>query len=160
MKKDSLGHDSSGAGSRGGALIVRSARLGDVAAICGLNGELGYAGSEAQMTIRLQGILASGEQAVFVAEREGTVLGWIQVQLARIIEADLRGEITGLVVTERTRRQGVGAALVQQAEVWTKARGGELLVVRCNQTRTESHRFYERLGYTVAKVQLNFRKKL
>ena len=59
----------------------------------------------------------------------------------------------GLVVDSGARRRGLGRALVDVAENWTRARGLCLLTVRSNVTRDGSHPFYESLGYTRSKTQ-------
>ncbi len=141
-------------------LTIRAAAIGDVAALCGLIQELGYDGSPDEVAARLRGILADPDQAVFVAEQASAVLGWLQVQLTSVLESDARGEIVGLVVTASRRKSGIGRQLVHAAENWTRSRGLCLVGVRCNQTRVDAHRFYERLGFAVAKTQLSFRKRL
>lgn len=141
-------------------VVIRPAVTADVPALCGLVRELGYAGTNEEVSRRLARILADDDQAVRVAERGGRVVGWIQVQATKLLESDPRGEIVGLVVTAAERRRGVGATLVRAAEDWARGHGLTLMGVRSNQVRLDAHRFYERLGYAVAKTQLSFRKKL
>jgi uncharacterized damage-inducible protein DinB len=64
------------------------------------------------------------------------------------------------VVDPSCRRQGVGGRLVEAVETWAMARGLDVIVVRSNVTRRESHPFYERHGYTRAKTQHAYRKSL
>lgn len=141
-------------------VIIRPAAAADVPALRGLVLELGYAGTNEEVSRRLACILADDDQAVRVAERGGCVVGWIQVQATKLLESDPRGEIVGLVVTAAERRRGVGAALVRAAEEWARGHGLTLMGVRSNQVRLDAHRFYERLGYAVTKTQLSFRKTL
>ena len=71
-----------------------------------------------------------------------------------------RGEIVGLVVDAAHRGRGVGRRLVAEVEAWAAARGLEVVTVRSNVARTESHPFYERLGYARTKTQHAYRKRL
>lgn len=139
---------------------IRAAGPADAAALGQLAGELGYATEVAQMTRRLARVLADDEHRVLVAEAEegGAVVGWLQVHLTKIVESEPRGEIVGLVVAADVRGRGIGRKLVAAAEGWARERGAESVGVRCNTTRAEAHRFYERLGFRAAKTQISFRK--
>ncbi len=52
-----------------------------------------------------------------------------------------------MVVAEQARGQGVGSALVAEAEARLKAAGCGLIEVTSNAKRLRAHAFYERLGY-------------
>ena len=144
-----------------GAPLVRPVASRDTPALCRLAGELGYPSTEEQIRARLQRVLADHEHAVFVAEdSNGVVVGWVHVYINKLLESDARAEIGGLVADPAMRRQGIGRALMQQAEQWGRARGLQVVALRSNVKRTEAHRFYEQLGYATAKTQLNLRKQL
>ena len=55
---------------------------------------------------------------------------------------------------------GIGRALVIEAERWVVRIGAAAIVVRSNVHREESHAFYSSLGYTAAKRQIVYRKRL
>ncbi|MCA9916836.1 MAG: GNAT family N-acetyltransferase, partial [Anaerolineales bacterium] len=55
--------------------------------------------------------------------------------------------------------QGMGRALVQQAEAWLGQSVG-IVRVRANATREAAHRFYESGGYTLEKSQRVYKKRL
>jgi GNAT superfamily N-acetyltransferase len=138
---------------------IRSAAAADLPALTRLCGELGYASDPGQVQRRFARVAADPEHHIFVAEdASGRVLGWVHVHLTKLLESDLRGEVAGMIVAPEARGRGVGRRLMQAAEAWTKGRGGAQVSLRCNLVRTEAHAFYERLGYKVAKTQLNFRK--
>jgi GNAT superfamily N-acetyltransferase len=144
------------AGSQG---LIRAARAADVAALARLAGELGYPTAENQMQRRLERVAADAAHRVFVAEDSaGVVVGWVQVNFTRFLASDPRGEVLGLVVAAGSRGRGLGRQLMQAAEQWTREQGGTLLSLRSNIVRKETHRFYERLGYTVTKTSLNFQR--
>lgn len=142
-------------------MTIREARAGDVAALARLAGELGYPSDDAQMRRRFGRVAADQEHVVLVAESAAAgVVGWVHVHLTRHLVTEIRGELGGLVVDSSARSQGIGAGLLRAAEEWTKAKGGDLLSLRSNVIRKDAHRFYERLGYSVTKTSLNFRKTL
>ena len=140
---------------------IRRAGEQDCAELARLAGQLGYAASEDAMRKRLQRLLASSTDAVFVSDAaDGGLVGWIHGILSQVLESDYRVEIAGLVVDERFQRRGVGRALVEQVEHWAAENGVEQASVRCRTTRAEAHQFYRSLGYTQAKTQIVFRKSL
>ncbi len=99
--------------------------------------------------------------AVLVAEgADGQVIGWVQVYVRPLVVDDLNAEVGGLVVDERTRSQGVGQRLMEEAEAWARAHGCEAVNVRSNVIRERAHHFYEAIGYRRIKTQLTLRKAL
>jgi GNAT superfamily N-acetyltransferase len=141
--------------------IIRQAREQDCAEVARLASQLGYPVSDDAMRMRLKRLLASSSDVVFVAESaDDGLIGWIHGVLSQFVESDYRVEIGGLVVDERFQRKGVGRDLVERVEGWAVEHGVGQASVRCRTTRTGSHRFYERLGYSQTKTQLVFRKSL
>lgn len=140
---------------------IRRAREQDSAELARLAGQLGYPASGKKLRRRLQRLLASASDAVFVAElADGGLVGWVHGVLSQFLESDYRVEIAGLVVDERFHRRGIGRDLVQQVEAWALEHGAEQASVLCRTTRTKAHRFYEGLGYIQTKTQIVFRKPL
>jgi GNAT superfamily N-acetyltransferase len=146
--------------SETGKLILRVAGPEDVAAIAELTRELGYPTGEDIIRARLGRLQGRSDQAVWVATDAGVVLGWLQAYLSEVLESGTRVEIVGLVVARQARRQGVGRALVQQAEAWARQLGAEAIVVRSNTKRIESHQFYPAMGFEHTKIQAVYRKRL
>lgn len=140
-------------------LAVRPAAPTDAARIASLSGELGYPVAVETLADRLARVLARGD-VVLVAEAGGEVVGWIHGSEQDFLESGARCELLGLVVDARQRGQGVGRRLVAAVEAWAARRGLELVSVRSNVARTESHPFYERLGYARVKTQHAYRKRL
>jgi GNAT superfamily N-acetyltransferase len=141
-------------------VIVRRAMREDNDAIALLAGDLGYPATSEEMLPRLDELLVSATEAIFVAAAEQSVIAWIQVGITITIESGASAEIRGLVVSESRRSGGVGAMLVAAAEEWGRSRGVSRMRVRSNVIRERTHRFYERLGYVVRKSQKAFEKKL
>jgi GNAT superfamily N-acetyltransferase len=140
---------------------VRSAVPGDAAAVARLSGQLGYPVAAQALATRLRGLVASEEQAVYVAtDVQGEVVGWIHGAEQVLVESGTRCEILGLVVDEAVRRGGIGRRLVEAVERWARARGLPEMSVRSAVSRAESHPFYEQLGYDRVKSQHVYRKRL
>jgi GNAT superfamily N-acetyltransferase len=140
---------------------IREPRAKDHARIAELAGQLMYASSADDIAKRLQGIRHSDEHAVFVAELAGgEIAGWIAVFLYRTVEADTRAEVSGLVVDERYRSQGIGLHLLSRAEEWAREHGCRAIGLRSNVIRERAHAFYQRQGYQHVKTQKSFRKDL
>ena len=138
---------------------VRTAQMEDAARLARLSGQLGYPCTAAGMRRRLRNLLADDGHAVWVAEnKDGAMAGWIHVFIKRLLESDREAEIGGLVVDENFRGQGVGKALVEQAERWARAKRLKSVYVRSNVVRRNAHIFYRKLGYKTIKTQSAFRK--
>jgi GNAT superfamily N-acetyltransferase len=141
-------------------ITVRSAHPGDVPRLTVLSNQLGYPVTEQQTAERLTQVLAQSDHALFVAESLGEVVGWIHACVRPALTSALSIELGGLVVDERCRSQGVGAALMHRAEQWAVSQGAEVVVVRSRLTRERAHQFYERCGYTNIKTSYTFHKLL
>jgi GNAT superfamily N-acetyltransferase len=141
-------------------VVVRKAKATDAAGVAELSGILGYPVDPAAMQRRLEKLNGREEHVVFVAEANGQIVGWIHGAERELLVIDRIGEICGLVVAEGQRASGVGRRLVEAVEQWAGGRGLDQVSVRSNVARTESHPFYEKVGYTRLKTQHAYRKKL
>ena len=140
---------------------VRPAQLDDAPRLAALSAELGYGVADDTIRARLARLIARSSDVVLVAESvEGEVVGWVHGAEQELLEAERRCEILGLVVDAAHRGRGAGRRLVGAVEQWAGSRGVELIAVRSNVARTESHPFYERLGYVRVKTQHAYRKRL
>lgn len=144
----------------GDEVIIRPAAIGDAAEIARLSRQLSYPVAADVMAERLGRALARKDQRVLVAQVGGQVCGWVQAQGAEIIESGFRVEIVGLIIDESARRRGLGRRLVQEAENWAVTLGAQMVVVRTNVIRAESHMFYRALGFRQTKTQHVYRKIL
>lgn len=142
------------------AYEIREARPQDYARIAELAGQLGYASSADEIAKRLDSRKGLQEHAVFVAQLGDEIAGWLGAYVCHTVEADARAEISGLVVDERYRSQGVGPLLLARAEQWAREKGCRAIGLRSNVIRDRAHAFYERHGYKHIKTQKAFRKDL
>ena len=61
----------------------------------------------------------------------------------------VRFELDDLVVDENERSQGLGTRLFHYLVEQAKERGASSMLVHCDPTRTNAHRFFFRLGFTI-----------
>jgi GNAT superfamily N-acetyltransferase len=139
---------------------IREAQPRDYARIAELAGQLSYPSSVDEIAARLEGMKRSSDHAVFVAVLDGKVAGWLGVYVCRMVEAEARAEVSGLVVDERFRAQRIGWHLLDHAEHWAREKGCGVIGLRSNVIRDRAHAFYERNGYKHVKTQKAFRKDL
>jgi GNAT superfamily N-acetyltransferase len=139
---------------------IRRAGSGDASDIARLSTELGYPATDSGVIERINRLLGSPLHAVFVADADETVVGWIAGELRISLETGARAEITGLVVDTTARRAGIGRALVATIERWALENEVDVVLVRSNVTRAEAHPFYVRLGYKQVKTQHSYKRVL
>jgi GNAT superfamily N-acetyltransferase len=138
-------------------LVLRDARPRDAEALTALIVALGYEASMADVRKRLAALAKAG-QHVLVAERGG-VIGLLTTSIMRVLHRPRPvGRISMMVVAESERGNGIGAALVAEAEARLKAAGCGLVEVTSNSKRLRAHAFYERLGYE--RTSYRFAKQL
>ena len=90
--------------------------------------------------------VARGERVVLAAEdAAGTIVGTAQVILAQPENQPHRGDLAKILVHRRTRRRGVGAALLVAAERSALSAGKTLLVL--DTASDDAERLYVRQGW-------------
>lgn len=93
-------------------------------------------------------VLTQPEARAFVAEREGTIVGYAELH-GRASSADGRREawLGVLSVAPEARRRGIGAALIAAAEREAAFLGCSALVLESAQWRADAHAFYRAQGF-------------
>jgi GNAT superfamily N-acetyltransferase len=134
-------------------ISIRQAGINDANVIANLSFQLGYTISESETISNIQWLSKSQNDVIYIAAVEDVVVGWIHVLYARRVESKPFCEIAGLVVEENVRRKGIGKLLIEKAISWSRQTSAETLRVRTNIIRTETHKFYERAGFTLGKQQ-------
>lgn len=138
---------------------IRKADISDASAICRIcTDDLGYKCSEEFVLNRLKNIDGSRE-AVFVAETDGTVAGFIHAESYKMLYFEPVINILGLAVSRDYRRQGAGRALILCAESWGKELGINAVRLNSGYSRKEAHEFYRAMGFDDEKMQIRFLKK-
>lgn len=129
--------------------VVRPAQPRDAAQVAALLAELGYPDNPVgQMRRRLAMWAHEKTSLALVADRNGQVLGAVAVTAIPYLEHEGRwGRIVALVVSPACRGQGIGRQLVEAAEKAASELGCITMEVTSARSRTESHPFYQTLGY-------------
>jgi ribosomal protein S18 acetylase RimI-like enzyme len=141
-------------------VTIRPMEERDLPSVTTLMTQLGYPSTLAAIASRYRAIVAGGEYALYVAEVDGAVAGWVYVRGVLLLADDARAEVWGLVVDEQRRRQRIGEALMRGAEHWARDAGYRAVSLRSNITRTDAHAFYRRIGYATTKTSHIFWKAL
>ena len=108
----------------------------------------------------LERILADPNQEQVVAELDGRIIGTMQLTFVPGIafRGAWRGIIEAVRIASDLRGQGLGAQLIEHGVARCRARGCRMAQLMSQRTRTDAHRFYERLGWT--KSHYGFKLKL
>lgn len=149
-------------------LVVERATIDDLPGIVAVYGddEVGGAGdawteeNRAAYERGFQAIAASPAVELYVARREGAVVGTVQLLFSPHIGAHggLRCILESVFVSAAARGQGVGAAMLLVAEERARTRGAVLITLSSNAKRVNAHRFYEQHGYV--KTSVAFKKRM
>lgn len=128
--------------------------ISDSKEILRLSLQLGYEVLESEILKRLDKLLVSDDNEVFVMELDtNKIAGWVHVHGRHLIEAHPFAEIGGLVVDHNHRRKGIGEKLMRKCEDWARKMGYQEIRLRSGGQRKEAHKFYKRIGYKNIKWQ-------
>ena len=147
------------------ALTFRPVTRADVPAVVALLADdvLGRGRESAELAPYLaafDAMQAEGGNQLIVGEAGDQVLATYQLTVISglSLSAARRAQIEAVRVDASLRGQGAGAALMADAEARARAAGATLMQLTSNASRTDAHRFYERLGY--APSHIGFKKPL
>ncbi|MGH2850480.1 MAG: GNAT family N-acetyltransferase [Solirubrobacteraceae bacterium] len=127
---------------------LRDATPGDAEAVAELLSEMGYPVSAADAADLLAAFSADAGSRVQVAEVSGALAGLIATHVVPRLDSERRScRIVDLVVAERHRRNGIGAALIDAAEQEARQQECTRLDLSTGDWRPDAHAFYERMGF-------------
>ncbi len=100
---------------------------------------------------RMQG---EGNNTLVVGELAGRIIATYQLTIISglSLRAARRAQIESVRVAGDVRGQKIGEAMISDAEMRARAVGCRLMQLTMNKTRTDSARFYERLGFTPSHI--------
>lgn len=137
----------------------RKATRADVAAVVGLLADdvLGKARESSDLGPYLaayDAMMAEDANHLIVAERAGRVIGCYQITFISglSLTAARRAQIEGVRIARDLRGQGLGEALIRDAESRARAAGCRLIQFTTNKARGDAHRFYDRMGFTPSHI--------
>ncbi|MFG2718689.1 GNAT family N-acetyltransferase [Streptomyces sp. NPDC048416] len=147
-------------------LEIRPATLKDIPAIVALLADdpLGARRESpddlAPYRIAFERLADDPNQHVMVADRGGKVVGTLQLTVVPGLprRGSTRSIIEGVRVHAAERGSGLGTQLVEWAVDEARRQGCQLVQLTSDATRTDAHRFYERLGFEPSHV--GFKKSL
>jgi ribosomal protein S18 acetylase RimI-like enzyme len=86
---------------------------------------------------------------LLIAERRGQILGTFQLTLVPGLSrrGSTRADIEAVRVSSDARGLGVGTTMMEHAIEVARSAGAVLVQLTSDVSRTEAHRFYERLGF-------------
>ncbi|WUS98032.1 GNAT family N-acetyltransferase [Streptomyces sp. NBC_00708] len=93
-------------------------------------------------------------QHMMVAVREKRVVGTLQLTVIPGLSrrGSTRSVIEGVRIHADERGSGLGTRLIQWAVDESRRQGCQLVQLTSDATRTDAHRFYERLGFVASHV--------
>ena len=106
----------------------------------------------AAYTAAFEAIDADPAHVLVVAESAGEVVGTLQLSflpgLAR--RGAVRAQIEAVRVSDAARGEGLGGAMIGWAIQEARRRGCALVQLTTDKSRTDAHRFYQRLGFVAS----------
>ncbi|MBA2807492.1 GNAT family N-acetyltransferase [Streptomyces sp. KM273126] len=102
----------------------------------------------------LERISGDPNQHLVVAVREGRVVGTLQLTIIPGLsrKGATRSVIEGVRIHTDERGSGLGTRLIQWAIDTSQRQDCQLVQLTSDATRTDAHRFYERLGFEASHV--------
>ncbi|GAA3746559.1 GNAT superfamily N-acetyltransferase [Spinactinospora alkalitolerans] len=97
---------------------------------------------------------ADPHQLLVVAERDAEIIGTLQLTFLPGLShrGATRAQIEAVRVGGEMRGGGLGSGLIGWAVDEARRRGCRMVQLTSNASRTDAHRFYERLGFTASHV--------
>jgi ribosomal protein S18 acetylase RimI-like enzyme len=138
-------------------IVFRTALLADVPAIVALlaDDELGSQREiigtplDQRYVDAFQAIEADANQRLVVVADGNEIIGTLQISfipgIARM--GSWRGQIEAVRIAKRRRDSGLGQKMFEWAISECRSRGCSLVQLTTDKSRTDAHRFYEKLGF-------------
>ncbi|AKN69102.1 GNAT family acetyltransferase [Streptomyces sp. PBH53] len=100
----------------------------------------------------LERLAADPNQHLVVAVREGRVIGTLQLTIIPGLshKGATRALIEGVRIHADERGSGLGSRLIEWAIDTARRLDCRMVQLTSDKTRTDAHRFYERLGFTAS----------
>jgi GNAT superfamily N-acetyltransferase len=101
-----------------------------------------------------EAIQADPNQELITAELDGDVIGTLQLMYLPSLsyQGGTRAQVESVRVIQQLRGQGIGAEMMKWAIERARQRGCHLMQLTSHKSRTDAHRFYEKLGFTKSHI--------
>ncbi len=143
-------------------LLMRQALLADLPAVVALLADdVNGAGREdARVPLdpgyvaAFAAIAASPDQELIVAERDGAIVGTMQLSFLPGLSyrGAWHGQIEAVRIASNLRGSGLGTVMIDWAVARCRDRNCRIVQLTSMSTRGDAHRFYERLGFVKSHV--------
>jgi GNAT superfamily N-acetyltransferase len=140
-----------------GSVTMRRATATDLPAIVAMLADDQLGGTREDASVPLdpgyvaafEAIDADPNQLLAVAELDSKIVGTLQLSYlpGLSFRGAWRGQIEAVRVATALRGGGIGAQMIDWAVGLCRDRGCKMVQLTSNLTRTDAHRFYERLGW-------------
>ena len=97
-----------------------------------------------------EAIDADPNNELVVAELDGEIIGTLQLMFLPSLsyQGGTRAQVESVRVAGEYRGQGIGADMMKWALERARQRGCHMMQLTSHKSRTDAHRFYEKLGFT------------
>ena len=138
-------------------VVIRAAEERDAEAIAALTETWGHPLSRDEVRLKIRSFAQTAGHQFLTAEIAGAVVGFAAMNTALSPGRPAKtGAISGMAVSPRYQRQGIGRRLVESAEGWFRSQGASYVRVTTASHRAETaHRFYRALGYRQTGVRFD-----
>jgi len=105
----------------------------------------------------LGSVLDSDDDAVFVAETEGKIVGYAYASLEPMSWKELRGPagfIHDLAVDDGQRRSGTGSKLMEAAIAWLRERGAPRVILWTAAPNAAAQTLFHRIGFRDTMIEM------
>lgn len=150
-------------------VTMRRAKVDDLPAIVAMlaDDEKGRAREDASLpldpsyAVAFEAIDGDANQLLAVAELDDAIVGTLQLSFLPGISfrGAWRGQIEAVRIASDMRSRGLGTAMIDWAVDLCRERGCRMVQLTSHRTRTDAHRFYERLGWEQSHAGFKLRLK-
>ena len=140
----------------------RRATQTDVPAIVRLLAEDEFGSQREQFTTPLPGtyyaafeaIDADSNHELIVADVNGEIIGTLQLMFLPSLsyQGGMRAQVESVRVAGQYRGQGIGADMMKWTIKRARQRGCHMMQLTSHKSRTDAHRFYEKLGFAKSHI--------
>jgi ribosomal protein S18 acetylase RimI-like enzyme len=105
----------------------------------------------------LQSVLDSPDGAIFVAEQDDAIVGYVYAALEPLSWKELRGPagfIHDVAVAPDHRRSGVGETLMQTAIDWLRDHGAPRVLLGTASRNSGAHALFHKLGFRDTMIEM------
>jgi GNAT superfamily N-acetyltransferase len=115
------------------------------------------AGAERGYGAYLASLLDSKDDCIFVADRDGEIVGYVWADLEPMSWKELRGPagfVQDLLVVETARRQGIATELLNAAMDWLREHGAPRIMLWTAAPNDAARALFRRIGFRETMIEM------